>query len=185
MHQPEESEYRERLLDAAAGIIAADGLEGLTAGKLARHVGLGRTVVHYHFGTMDHLLAALLRRSSAEIRKDIAARFDLSRLGADIWGEYTVSIPAAEAIRARALSSSVVADAYREVFEALQVMIADMLDEAHRLRSIEPEIPTGVMASIMLMSAQFVGTQRALGADVGLDAVESYMKSLFAITTSS
>jgi len=182
MSGPGGSEYRDRLLDAAAEIIAAHGIEGLTAGKLATHVGLKRTVVHYHFGTMDHLLAALLRRSSAEIRKSIARRFNLATLGRDIWAEYTVSIPAAEGIRARALVSQVVGEAYRESLEDLRVLISGMLQQSYRLRGIEPEIPTDVMALVILMSAQFVGAQRVLGSSDSIAALESYMKSLFAVT---
>ena len=95
-----QSEYKERLLDAAGEIIAANGLEGLTAGKLASHVGLRRTVVHYHFGTMDDLLAALVTRSSANARKEVRNHFKPATLGEDIWNLYSVILPGAEAIRA-------------------------------------------------------------------------------------
>ena len=182
MRKAQESEYLERLLNAAAQIIAADGIEGLTAGKLATRVGLKRTVVHYHFGTMDHLLAALLRLTSAAIRKSIATRFDLATLGEDIWAEYSISIPAAEGIRARALSSKVVGEAYRESLDELRVLISGMLEQAYRLRGLEPEIPTDTMALVMLMSAQFVGAQRSLGNSDSITALEAYMKSLFAVS---
>jgi AcrR family transcriptional regulator len=178
----DQSEYKDRLLDAAAEIIAVRGLEGLTAGKLAAHVGLKRTVVHYHFGTMDHLLAELVRRSFAEMRENIRKRFSISTIGEDIWELYSISMATAEAFRARALASRVVGEAYREVGEDLNAMLSEMLREAYVRRRSEPEVPTEVMAQVILMSAQFVGSQRSLGAP-GIDAVERYMKSLFAVTS--
>ena len=161
-----QSEYKERLLDAAGEIIAVNGLEGLTAGKLASHVGLRRTVVHYHFGTMDDLLAALVTRSSTNARQEVRNHFKPATLGEDIWNLYSVILPGAEAIRARAMASKVVGEAYR-------------------LRGIEPEIPTDVMARTILMSAQFVGSQRSLGGSSNIDEVEQFMRSLFAITKAS
>ncbi len=177
----DQSEYKDRLLDAAAEIIAAGGLEGLTAGKLAAHVGLKRTVVHYHFGTMDHLLAALVRRSFAEMRENIRKRFSISTIGKDIWEQYSISMATAEAFRARALASSVVGEAYREVGEDLNAMLSEMLQEAYIRRGAQPEVPTEVMAQVILMSAQFVGSQRSLGTP-GIEAVERYLKALFAVT---
>lgn len=174
--------YKERLLDAAAKIIATDGFEGLTAGKLAARVGLRRTVIHYHFGTMDDLLAALITRSFAKARKDIQARFSSATLGADIWNQYTISMATAEAFRARAMASKVVGEAYHAAIEELNALLSSMLQEAYRLRGIEPEIPTNAMALIILMAAQFVGSQRSLGSTDGIAEVEKYMKSLFAIT---
>jgi AcrR family transcriptional regulator len=180
-----QSEYKKRLLDAAGEIIAANGLEGLTAGKLASYVGLRRTVVHYHFGTMDDLLAALVTRSSANARQEVRNRFKPATLGEDIWNLYSVILPGAEAIRARAMASSVVGEAYHTASEELIAMLSGMLLEAYRLRGIEPEIPTDVMARTILMSAQFVGSQRSLGPSSDIDAVEHFMRSLFAITKAS
>lgn len=176
------SEYRDRLIEAAGEIIASDGLEGLTAGKLASHVGLRRTVVHYHFGTMDHLLAALIRQSFAATRDKTLARLELSSLGQALWDNYSVNMPAADAIRARALANPVVGEAYREVFEALKQRVSELLDEAHRVRGIVPEIPTADMAAVIMMSAQFVGAQRTLRSSTMIAPVEAYLKSLFAIT---
>ncbi len=91
-------------------------------------------------------------------------------------------MPATEAIRARALASPIVGEAYNEVLEAMRVEISAKLQEAYRLRGIEPEIPTYDMAMIMLMAAQFIGSQRALGNPDKIASVETYLKSLFAIS---
>lgn len=181
----EQSEYKERMLDAAVEIIAAKGLEGLTAGKLASHIGLRRTVVHYHFGTMDDLLAALVTRSSANARKEVRNQFKPATLGEDIWNLYSVILPGAEAIRARAMASKVVGQAYQAASEELIALLSGMLLEAYRLRGIEPEIQTNIMARTILMAAQFVGSQRSLGGSSNIDEVEQFMRSQFAITKAS
>lgn len=176
------SEYKERLLTAAAEIIKTEGIENLTATRLANRVGLRRTVIHYHFGTMDDLLAAIIRRSFAAARDDIQSRFASASLGEDIWNTYTIAMPTAEAFRARALASKVVGEAYLEVMKELNELLSDKLQEAYRARGLTPEISTGVMASIIVMGAQFVGSGRFLGDTNDMDGVEKYIKSLFAIT---
>ena len=176
------SDHKERLLQAAVKIIAESGIERLTATKLANRVGLRRTVVHYHFGTMDELLAAIIRRSYARIRVDIQSRFHASTLGEDIWNQFTIAIPTAEAVRARALDSKVVGEAYREATENLSAVLADMLRDAYHEKGITPETPTDVMANALVMTAQFVGSSRALGSTAGIDGLEKFVKSLFAIT---
>jgi len=101
MKQPEQSEYKQRLLDAARELIFANGLEGLTAGKLASHVGLKRTVVHYHFRTMDHLLAILITQSMQSISSSIRKQFNPATFGDDIWALYRNAMHATETVRAR------------------------------------------------------------------------------------
>jgi len=184
MRKSDYSEYRNRLLDAAREIIFTEGLSGLTAGRLATRVGLGRTVIHYHFGTMDHLLAALIRQSFVDIRDNFVARVDLDNIGESIWSLYRDGLQATEAVRARALASDVVGVAYREAIDDFASVIAGLLTQAYQARGKEPEIPTDVMALVMLMSAQFAGVERALGRSDTIDALEDYVKSLFAISSS-
>ena len=182
MNSSDQSLYKERLLDAAGELIAAHGLEGLTAGKMANHVGLKRTIVHYHFGTMDHLLAAFIRRSGAAMRQNVLSGLHPATLGEDLWRLYRNAMPATEAFRARALLSDVVGEAYREVVGDIIAALTSLVREGYRLLGREPEIPIGTIAMAMLMSAQFAGVQRALGHTDEIDALDAYMKSLFAIS---
>jgi AcrR family transcriptional regulator len=62
----QDSETRDRLLDAAHEMIQSDGIGAVTARRLAETVGLRRQIVHYYFGTIDDLLVALLEKQSAE-----------------------------------------------------------------------------------------------------------------------
>ncbi|MEQ0560811.1 TetR family transcriptional regulator [Amycolatopsis sp. NEAU-NG30] len=55
---------RDRLLDAAAGIIAADGWAAVTMGKLAAHVGVSRQTVYNELGSKPELAEALMLRET-------------------------------------------------------------------------------------------------------------------------
>ena len=105
MTKYEQSEHRERMLVAAGTLILEQGLEGLTAGKLAARVGLRRTAIHYHFGTMDELIAAMIRHAATRLRETVLERLDPDTVGEAIWTFYRQDLRANEAIRARALVS--------------------------------------------------------------------------------
>ena len=58
-----------RIRDAAIASIAADGVAGLTARKVAAAAGVSPGLVIHHFGTMDGLRAACDEHISATIRR--------------------------------------------------------------------------------------------------------------------
>lgn len=53
---------REQLIDAAADLIAAEGLSGLTMKRVARQVGISEAQAHNYFAQKRDLLVALARR---------------------------------------------------------------------------------------------------------------------------
>lgn len=53
---------RELLLKAALRLFAEQGIEGVSIRAVNREAGLGPASVHYHFGTKDALLDAVLHR---------------------------------------------------------------------------------------------------------------------------
>jgi AcrR family transcriptional regulator len=53
---------REQLLEAALGVVRADGVDGLTLVTLAEAAGVSRPIAYGHFGTRQGLLLALYRR---------------------------------------------------------------------------------------------------------------------------
>ncbi|MEV6825386.1 TetR family transcriptional regulator [Amycolatopsis sp. NPDC051102] len=61
---PAPSSTRDRLLDAAAGLIAGDGWAAVTMGKLAAHVGVSRQTVYNELGSKAELAEALLLRET-------------------------------------------------------------------------------------------------------------------------
>jgi AcrR family transcriptional regulator len=61
---PAPARTRERLLDAATSLIAADGWAAVTMGKLAAHVGVSRQTVYNELGSKTELAEALMLRET-------------------------------------------------------------------------------------------------------------------------
>jgi len=53
----------DKLLEAAGVGLVEDGLAGVSARTVAARAGINQALVFYHFGTMDELLEAAVRRS--------------------------------------------------------------------------------------------------------------------------
>jgi AcrR family transcriptional regulator len=51
---------RERILAAAVGQIAREGIDGVRIARIATQAGVSPALVHYHFATRDALLAEAL-----------------------------------------------------------------------------------------------------------------------------
>jgi AcrR family transcriptional regulator len=56
---------RERILAAAVGQIAREGIDGVRIARIAMEAGVSTALVHYHFATRDALLAEALDYSYA------------------------------------------------------------------------------------------------------------------------
>jgi len=63
---------REEILDAAERLLVADGPAALRVQAVASEVGVTDANVHYHFGSRDALLDAVLRRAARRVRDDVA-----------------------------------------------------------------------------------------------------------------
>lgn len=62
---------REKLLDAAEAIVAAEGAAGLSFGALAKAAGVTRGGVQYAFGTKENLIRAMVDRWSDSFETDV------------------------------------------------------------------------------------------------------------------
>ena len=62
------TETRRRILDAAAGRIAEDGLAQVRMATIARAAGVSTGLLHYHFDTKERLFAEVLAHSAARSR---------------------------------------------------------------------------------------------------------------------
>ncbi|MBL8965367.1 MAG: helix-turn-helix transcriptional regulator [Spirochaetaceae bacterium] len=67
---------RERILDAAMALAGREGMARLTTRRVAGEAGVNVGLLHYHFGSKDDLVRAVLERWQADIREvlDRAAR---------------------------------------------------------------------------------------------------------------
>lgn len=60
---------RRALLDAAQELLVFKGLSEITTRKVAERAGVNQALVHYHFGSIEELLIAVLERVSASVRE--------------------------------------------------------------------------------------------------------------------
>ncbi len=67
---------RANLIDAAAELFAAHGVEGVSIRSINSQAGLAAASVHYHFGSKDRLLDAVLEREGQAVRAEISERAD-------------------------------------------------------------------------------------------------------------
>jgi AcrR family transcriptional regulator len=58
---------RDRLLDAVEALAAEHGLPALTHRAIARHARLHAALIHYHFGTVERLVAEALARRAQRL----------------------------------------------------------------------------------------------------------------------
>jgi len=65
---------RELLLEAALKLFAEQGIEGVSIRAVNREAGLGPASVHYHFGTKDALLDAVLHTYGDVVMERIKSR---------------------------------------------------------------------------------------------------------------
>jgi len=67
---------RAALIDAAAELFAAHGVDGVSIRSINSQAGLAAASVHYHFGSKDKLLDAVLERDGRAVRAEISERAD-------------------------------------------------------------------------------------------------------------
>ena len=65
--KPVDPSIREQLVEAAARLIATDGLASLTLRRLTREVGTSTMAIYTHFGSMDELRHAIRREGFARM----------------------------------------------------------------------------------------------------------------------
>jgi AcrR family transcriptional regulator len=60
---------RKALLEAAETLLITRGVADITTRKVADQAGVNQALVHYHFGTIEELLLAVLERVSQSVRE--------------------------------------------------------------------------------------------------------------------
>ena len=56
---------RRTILDAAAKLATVEGLEGLSIGRLAEHIGMSKSGLYAHFGSKEELQLATIETRAA------------------------------------------------------------------------------------------------------------------------
>jgi AcrR family transcriptional regulator len=64
---------RRAILDAAAKLATVEGLEGLSIGRLADHIGMSKSGLYAHFGSKEELQLAAIETADAIFEKEVVA----------------------------------------------------------------------------------------------------------------
>jgi AcrR family transcriptional regulator len=64
---------RRAILDAAARLATVEGLDGLSIGRLADHVGMSKSGLYAHFGSKEELQLATIEAANAIFVEDVVA----------------------------------------------------------------------------------------------------------------
>src|ERR671923_198788 len=62
---------RRTILDAAARLATLEGLEGLSIGRLAEHIGMSKSGLYAHFGSKEELQLATVATAAEIFRDDV------------------------------------------------------------------------------------------------------------------
>jgi AcrR family transcriptional regulator len=64
-HRSDGERSRRTILDAAAKLATVEGLEGLSIGRLAEHIGMSKSGLYAHFGSKEELQLATVETATA------------------------------------------------------------------------------------------------------------------------
>jgi AcrR family transcriptional regulator len=84
MSEPGEA-TRLALLDAAEELLISKGVVGISTRKVADRAGVNQALVHYHFGTIEELLLAVLERVSVQVKERSERIYDRESPFIDGW----------------------------------------------------------------------------------------------------
>lgn len=71
-----EGNTKDRILDAAESLFSDRGFDGVSIRSIVRLAGVNTAAVHYHFGSKEALIEAVLARRAAPINRERLARLD-------------------------------------------------------------------------------------------------------------
>ncbi len=159
---------KDQLLDAAADVLTANGVDGFTIDAITDHAGVDRTLVHYHFKSRDGLVLALYEREHARMAQLLEAAMAVAgpdgearvRALAHAWMDLEASqavITAFEGIQTE--SGEVEAARRRHAWDGL-VFVADELARGYGLDRDSAQV---VAAIVLAASTTLVAAWRVSG----------------------
>lgn len=168
-------ERREQLIDAAAELIVANGLTGLTMKRVAQHIGISEAQAHNYFAQRKDLLVALARRELAAM--EARRRSEIDR-GHDRYTRIALSTitylrEAAErgALIQLLTQSAEVREALRAERQATQradrTQVMSNLTETYGLPSDTARVMTTVLTAVCLRAGRLVANGK-----ISLEAAE-------------
>ncbi|MDE2410705.1 MAG: TetR/AcrR family transcriptional regulator [Sphingomonadales bacterium] len=154
---------RQRLIDLAEEIVRTEGSAAVTAGRIAKEVGLGRHIVHYYFGTIDELLAEVIRRSGEAIRTQYEALLATGNPLRVIWDPHAPVAPVSLELVALSTRSEIVRNAVQHHARLIRTMLTQALERYIRDNGLAPNVPAAAIVFTTLSISQSLASEALLG----------------------
>lgn len=171
------AKMRQRIVQAAADLMERGGYVEVTAGRLAKAVGLSRQSIHYHFGTIDEVLVAAMR---------YGLKIGIEHLDRALQSEeplralWQYASDAAHRIaffefRAAALRSEVIRNEISQLYDLLLDKQVAIIERHFELRGLKPVLAPTIAAVLVPAVMHEVNFERAMGVSRGHDEITAYL----------
>lgn len=160
-------ESKVRLIEAAVEIIRGEGYGALSARRLAEKVGLKRQIVHYHFGTTEELLIAVVRHYGDKGLAHLAAALEGEDPLRAIWETDPDSSATTFAFMAMATHNPVVRAEMQRYLDANRELQVQAIAKHLAGTGLQPQVPPIAAAIIIQSIAQSLAAESALGTSRG------------------
>lgn len=172
------AKMRQRIIDAAVGLMRDGGHAEVTAGRLAKAVGLSRQSIHYHFGTIDEVLVAAMRYG-LEIGLDQLDRALQSDEPLRVLWKYTSNAAHRIAFfefRAAALRSAAIREEISQLYDLLRDKQIAIIERHFELRGVKSPLPPTIAAVLVPAVMYEVTFEQAMGVSRGHDEIVAYLE---------
>lgn len=168
---------RQRIVEAAAALMEQGGYVEVTAGRLAKAVGLSRQSIHYHFGTIDEVLIAVMRYGLelGVAQLELALQSDEPlRVLWTLMSQSGRRIAFFE-FRAAALRSAALREEIAQLYDRLRDTQVKIIERHFELRGIKPPLAPTIAAVLIPAVMYEVTFEQAMGVSRGHDELLAYL----------
>lgn len=166
------SEVRLKLVELAQRIAETEGSAAVTAGRLAKEVGLGRHIIHYYFGTIDELLVEVIRRAGEEMREEYELLLAAGNPIRAIWNPTAPVAPLARELVALAARSEIVRSEVQRYTKLVRTMLTGALENYLQQKGLATNVPPAAIMLSVLSISQALASEAELGVGDGHQETE-------------
>lgn len=171
------AKMRQRIVEAAAELMAQGGYGEVTAGRLAKAVGLSRQSIHYHFGTIDEVLIAVMRFGLELCVAELEVALQSEEPLRVLWAFTSKSSRriAFFEFRAAALRSAAIRDEIGQLYDRLRDTQVKIIERHFELRGIKPPMAPAIAAVLIPAMMYEITFEQAMGVSRGHDELLAYL----------
>lgn len=171
-----DTEIRSKLIETARGIVDEEGCGALTIGRLAKSVGLTRTSVHYHFGTLEDIFVEILDLQSNEVERRTREAFDGRNPLRVIWEFRRATSALTSELMAMAQRSPRIRERVATSMETLNRISIEALEVYAAQPGVVLPAPPPVIATILRSISFTVAVGRDMDITVGHEETIQYIE---------